>query len=85
MITVFVVIGVMDSSGQKLNLKPQTIKIFAKDISPGNLILLGVVGIGLVLDIKIKAKYSYMCCITFLIKDQVFEETIAWTYKYDIF
>lgn len=69
---------------QKQNLKSQTTKIFAKDISPGNLIVLGNLGVTIVLSVKIKLKYSNMCCIIFLIKDQIYEEIISWKYKYDI-
>ena len=62
--------GVMVFSPQNKNLKPQTTKIFAKDVLPGNLIVLGT-NIAVILNIvKIKIDCFDWYEITFLSKSK---------------
>jgi hypothetical protein len=70
--------------GLKLNLKSQTTKIFAKDVLPGNLIVLGT-NIAVILNIvKIKIDCFDWYKITFLSKSNIFKFTSIGITRYDI-
>jgi hypothetical protein len=71
-------------SPQNKNLKPQTTKIFAKDVLPGNLIVLGT-NIAVILNIvKIKIDCFDWYEITFLSKSNIFKFTSIGITRYDI-
>lgn len=75
----------MDSLSLKLNLKPQTNRIFAKDLSPGNLIVFETSIVIVLSVVKIKLECFVRYQIIFLTKDcKTCKYTSVGTTIYDI-